>query len=106
MSEYSAKISWLRGNASLSSTIATAARICWQFDGGIEVPASSSPHVRARAHVGRGGGRSGGGLHRIPCELSHALVSVARGGTTTSASTVYVDAAVGVLARVPRAKSR
>jgi hypothetical protein len=44
MSDYSAKISWLRGNASFIDNRYSRAH-SWQFDGGIEVPASSSPHV-------------------------------------------------------------
>jgi organic hydroperoxide reductase OsmC/OhrA len=44
MAEYSAKISWLRGNASFIDNHYSRAH-SWQFDGGVEVPASSSPHV-------------------------------------------------------------
>jgi organic hydroperoxide reductase OsmC/OhrA len=44
MPEYSAKISWLRGNASFIDNRYSRAH-SWRFDGGIEVPASSSPHV-------------------------------------------------------------
>jgi organic hydroperoxide reductase OsmC/OhrA len=44
MSQYSAKISWLRGSAPFIDNHYSRAH-CWQFDGGIEVPASSSPHV-------------------------------------------------------------
>jgi organic hydroperoxide reductase OsmC/OhrA len=44
MSQYSAKISWLRGSASFIDNRYSRAH-SWQFDGGVEVPASSSPHV-------------------------------------------------------------
>jgi organic hydroperoxide reductase OsmC/OhrA len=44
MAEYSAKISWLRGDASFIDNRYSRAH-SWQFDGGVEVPASSSPHV-------------------------------------------------------------
>jgi organic hydroperoxide reductase OsmC/OhrA len=44
MSQYSAKISWLRGAATFIDNHYSRAH-SWQFDGGIEVPASSSPHV-------------------------------------------------------------
>jgi organic hydroperoxide reductase OsmC/OhrA len=44
MSEYSAKISWLRGDASFIDNHYSRAH-SWRFDGGVEVPASSSPHV-------------------------------------------------------------
>ena len=49
----------------------------WDFDGGVTVPASSSPSaVRCRSRIR--GGRSRGGVRRIAFELPHALVSVAR----------------------------
>ena len=44
MANYSAKISWLRGSASFIDNRYSRAH-SWQFDGGVEVPASSSPHV-------------------------------------------------------------
>jgi organic hydroperoxide reductase OsmC/OhrA len=44
MSQYGAKISWLRGTASFIDNHYSRAHT-WEFDGGIAVPASSSPHV-------------------------------------------------------------
>jgi organic hydroperoxide reductase OsmC/OhrA len=44
MSQYSTKISWARGAANFIDNRYSRAH-SWQFDGGIEVPASSSPHV-------------------------------------------------------------
>jgi organic hydroperoxide reductase OsmC/OhrA len=44
MAEYFAKISWLRGKSSFIDNHYSRAH-SWQFDGGVEVPASSSPHV-------------------------------------------------------------
>lgn len=44
MSQYSATISWLRGNAVFIDNHYSRAH-SWKFDGGIEVPASASPHV-------------------------------------------------------------
>jgi organic hydroperoxide reductase OsmC/OhrA len=44
MSQYSAKISWQRGSSTFVDNHYSRAH-SWQFDGGIEVPASSSPHV-------------------------------------------------------------
>jgi organic hydroperoxide reductase OsmC/OhrA len=44
MSQYSAKISWARGGANFIDNRYSRAH-SWQFDGGIEVPASASPHV-------------------------------------------------------------
>ncbi len=46
MSQYSARISWQRGAASFIDNQYSRAH-SWQFDGGIEVPASASPHVVA-----------------------------------------------------------
>jgi organic hydroperoxide reductase OsmC/OhrA len=44
MSQYSAKISWQRGSADFIDNQYSRAHF-WKFDGGIEVPASASPHV-------------------------------------------------------------
>jgi organic hydroperoxide reductase OsmC/OhrA len=44
MSQYSAKISWQRGSADFIDNQYSRAHF-WNFDGGIEVPASASPHV-------------------------------------------------------------
>jgi organic hydroperoxide reductase OsmC/OhrA len=44
VSQYSAKISWTRGSAVFTDNLYSRGH-SWQFDGGIEVPASSSPHV-------------------------------------------------------------
>jgi len=44
MSTYSATISWQRGEHRFTDN-KFSRRHAWQFDGGIEVPGSSSPHV-------------------------------------------------------------
>jgi organic hydroperoxide reductase OsmC/OhrA len=44
MSQISAKVTWQRGSADFIDNRYSRAH-SWQFDGGIEVPASSSPHV-------------------------------------------------------------
>lgn len=44
MAPYSAKITWQRGSATFIDNQYSRAH-AWQFDGGINVPASSSPHV-------------------------------------------------------------
>jgi organic hydroperoxide reductase OsmC/OhrA len=44
MSNYSATISWQRGEQRFTDN-KFSRRHAWQFDGGIEVPGSSSPHV-------------------------------------------------------------
>jgi len=44
MGEYLATVRWQRGNATFSDNQYSRAHI-WEFDGGVEVPASSSPHV-------------------------------------------------------------
>src|SRR6202050_3246553 len=44
MSQISAQIFWQRGNADFIDNRYSRAH-AWRFDGGIEVPASSSPHV-------------------------------------------------------------
>jgi organic hydroperoxide reductase OsmC/OhrA len=42
--EYQASIHWARGNAAFTDNRYSRAHT-WRFDGGVEVPASSSPHV-------------------------------------------------------------
>lgn len=44
MSEYTATISWERGDHAFTDNRYSRAH-AWTFDGGLEVPASSSPHV-------------------------------------------------------------
>ncbi|MBL8887434.1 MAG: OsmC family protein [Phycisphaerales bacterium] len=44
MGEYTAVIKWSRDGATFTDNRYSRAHV-WQFDGGIEVPASSSPHV-------------------------------------------------------------
>ncbi|MFI8483249.1 OsmC family protein [Pseudomonas sp. NPDC078700] len=44
MSEYTAKVMWHRGTQGFLNNRYSRAH-SWQFDGGIQVPASSSPHV-------------------------------------------------------------
>jgi len=44
MSEYHAVVTWDRKGAAFTDNRYSRAHV-WQFDGGVEVPASSSPHV-------------------------------------------------------------
>src|SRR6185295_10652362 len=44
MAEYKATILWNRGGARFTDNLYSRGHV-WQFDGGVEVPASSSPHV-------------------------------------------------------------
>lgn len=44
MAEYLATVRWQRGTATFSDNLYSRAHT-WEFDGGVEVPASSSPHV-------------------------------------------------------------
>jgi len=44
MSEYEARVVWERGGASFTDNRYSRAH-SWSFDGGVEVPASASPHV-------------------------------------------------------------
>jgi organic hydroperoxide reductase OsmC/OhrA len=44
MAEYKATVSWNRNNAVFTDNRYSRAHV-WQFDGGIEVPASASPHA-------------------------------------------------------------
>lgn len=44
MSEYYARVSWQRGNANFLDNRYSRGHI-WEFDGGVSVPATSSPHV-------------------------------------------------------------
>lgn len=43
MSEYTANVRWLRGGAKFTDN-RYSRRHVWRFDGGVEVPGSSSPH--------------------------------------------------------------
>ena len=45
MSEYSTRITWTRGEAELFSDNKYSRGHHWEFDGGVIVPASSSPHI-------------------------------------------------------------
>ena len=44
MSEYTARITWQRGDAAFTDNRYSRGHT-WAFDGGVEVPASSSPHA-------------------------------------------------------------
>ena len=44
MAEYRATIEWSRGGATFTDNRYSRGHV-WRFDGGVEVPASSSPHV-------------------------------------------------------------
>ncbi|NQD96736.1 OsmC family protein [Pseudomonas sp. CrR25] len=44
MAEYSAEVFWQRGEQNFLDNRYSRGH-CWRFDGGLEVPASSSPHV-------------------------------------------------------------
>ena len=78
MAQYSAKISWLRGAATFIDNHYSRAH-SWQFDGGIEVPASSSPHV-VPVPMSVEAAVDPEEAFVAALELSHAVVSLARGG--------------------------
>jgi organic hydroperoxide reductase OsmC/OhrA len=44
MSTYNCEVHWSRGDAAFTDNRYSRAHV-WRFDGGVEVPASSSPHV-------------------------------------------------------------
>jgi organic hydroperoxide reductase OsmC/OhrA len=44
MAEYTASVAWQRSGAAFTDNRYSRAHV-WRFDGGVEVPASSSPHV-------------------------------------------------------------
>ena len=44
MSKYTARVSWQRGEANFLDNRYSRGHL-WEFDGGVSVPASSSPHV-------------------------------------------------------------
>ena len=44
MSEYTAQVSWQRGEQDFLSNTYSRGHL-WRFDGGVEVPASASPHI-------------------------------------------------------------
>lgn len=49
MSEYFARVLWLRGDQDFTGNRYSRGHF-WQFDGGLEVPASSSPHIVPLPH--------------------------------------------------------
>lgn len=49
MSEYTARITWKRDGAPFTDNAYSRGHV-WSFDGGVEVPASASPHVVPPPH--------------------------------------------------------
>ena len=96
----SSRVRWGRaGQPFIDNKVSRRAHV-WTFDGGIEVPASSSPSGRAACpYSGIACGRPRGGVRRVARELPHALVSVDRRGSASSASTATHDDARGVMGR-------
>ena len=93
MSTYTATIRWSREARRGDFAKGQYSRAHeWAFDGGAVVPASAEPAHRARALVGPGGRRSGGGVRRLlsSCHMLFFLDFARRGGFVVDS---YVDEA-------------
>lgn len=98
MSEYTARVSW-QGEASADFTGSRySRRHVWQFDGGVEVPASSSPSVVPLPWSDPGcvDPEEAFVASLSSCHLLWFLSLAAKQGYTVAS---YVDEASGILAR-------
>ena len=100
MSTYTAMVAWTRGDASRETFVANrySRRHALQFDGGVEVPASSSPHtVRVPYSVAAAVDPEEAFVASLAsCHLLWFLGLAAKAGFCVDA---YEDAADGVLAQ-------
>lgn len=97
MAEYSATISWARGDARFSDNKYSRAHD-WRFDGGAVVPASSSPHVVPQPFSDPKGvdPEEAFVASLSSCHMLWFLSLAAKAGLVVDS---YVDEAVGVMAR-------
>lgn len=73
MAEYAAEVLWLRGEQPFMNN-RYSRRHLLRFDGGVEVPASSSPHVVPLPFSDAAAVNPGGGFRRLARELPPAVV--------------------------------
>jgi organic hydroperoxide reductase OsmC/OhrA len=97
MSEYTANITWARGDAAFLDHRYSRAHT-WRFDGGIEVAASSSPHVvpLPMSDAAAVDPEEAFVAALSSCHMLWFLALAAKRGWRVDA---YDDAAVGVMAR-------
>jgi organic hydroperoxide reductase OsmC/OhrA len=95
--EYLARIHWQRGDAAFTDNRYSRGHT-WQFDGGVQVPASSSPHVvRVPFSVEAAVDPEEALVAALSsCHMLTFLYLAARGGWRVDA---YTDDAVGVMGR-------
>jgi organic hydroperoxide reductase OsmC/OhrA len=95
--EYQASVHWTRGDAPFTDNRFSRAHR-WRFDGGVEVPASSSPHVvRVPLSVEAAVDPEEAFIAALAsCHLLWFLSLAARGGWRVDS---YEDAATGLLGR-------
>jgi len=97
MSEYHARVSWQRGNADFLDNRYSRGHL-WEFDGGVSVPATSSPHVvPAPMSVESNVDPEEAFVAALSsCHMLFFLSLAAKAGLLVDS---YVDEAVGVLAK-------
>jgi organic hydroperoxide reductase OsmC/OhrA len=102
MSEYTATIEWRRGGAVFTDNRYSRGH-SWKFDGGIEVPASSSPHsVRLPYSVAESVDPEEAFVAALAsCHMLWFLSIAAKRGFAVEH---YRDEAVGIMARNPEGK--
>jgi organic hydroperoxide reductase OsmC/OhrA len=95
--EYRAGVHWTRGDAAFTDNRFSRAHT-WRFDGGLEVPASASPHVvRAPLSVEAAVDPEEAFIAALAsCHMLWFLFLAARGGWRVDA---YDDSATGVMGR-------
>lgn len=97
MSEYHARVSWQRGNADFLDNRYSRGHL-WEFDGGVSVPATSSPHVvpvpmSVESNVDP---EEAFVAALSSCHMLFFLSLAAKAGLVVNS---YVDDAVGVMAK-------
>ncbi len=97
MSEYISRVVWRRGNQNFLDDQFSRGHV-WQFDGGAEVPASSSPHVLPVPYsVAENVDPEEAFVAALSsCHMLFFLSIAARRGVTVDE---YLDEAVGIMAK-------
>ena len=95
---YTADILWARGDQDFLSNRYSRRHVI-RFDGGVEMPGSSSPHVVPVPHVRSGGGRSRRSVRRrrsraVTCSGSSRIAAKRKYCVDR-----YADSAVGVMGK-------
>ncbi len=102
MGEYHAIVRWDRGGAVFTDNRYSRGHV-WQFDGGVEVPASASPHVvpLPLSQANAVDPEEAFVAALSSCHMLWFLHLAAKRGFVVDS---YVDEAVGVMARSPEGK--